>query len=152
MSGTNRLIAQLLYDSGLRISEALRLQVKDLDFEYEQIVVRQGKGKKDRCTLLPDVHSAPLRRQLRKSKTVWEEDCEVGSGAVSMPKALARKYPNAAHEWGWQYVFPSQSRSEDPRSGDVKRHHRSPSAVQKAARRGPAGRHHQVGQLSYATP
>ena len=135
MEGPNGLVARLLYGAGLRLSEGLRLRVKDLDFEYEQITVRQGKGKKDRRTLLPEALVDPLRRQLRKSRALWEEDLEAGYGAVSMPKALAQKYPNAAREWGWQYVFPSVRRSEDPRSGDVKRHHRSPSAVQKAVKR-----------------
>ncbi|MFB6231836.1 MAG: integron integrase [Salinibacter sp.] len=135
MEGPNGLVAHLLYGAGLRLSEALRLRVKDLDFDYEQILVRQGKGKKDRCTLLPTTLKTPLRRQLRKSRTVWEEDQEAGYGTASMPTALERKSPNAADEWGWQYVFPSQFRSEDPRSGNVKRHHRSPSAVQKAVKR-----------------
>ena len=135
MDGPNGLVAHLLYGAGLRVSESLRLRVKDLDFEYEQITVRQGKGKKDRRTMLPGPLIDPLRRQLRKSKAVWEEDLEAGYGGVSMPKALAQKYPNAASEWRWQYVFPSTRRSEDPRSGDVKRHHRSPSAVQKAVKR-----------------
>lgn len=133
MEGTNRLVASLLYGAGLRLSEALRLRVKDIDVEYEQIRVRQGKGKKDRCTLLPSSLTAGLQRQLDKSRAVWQEDQEAGYGAVSMPTALAQKSPNAAREWGWQYVFAAQSRSEDPRSGEVKRHHRSPSAVQKAA-------------------
>jgi len=135
MEGPNGLVAHLLYGAGLRLSEALRLRVKDLDFDYEQIVVRQGKGKKDRTTLLPTSLKGSLRRQLRKSRVVWEEDRAAGYGMASMPTALARKYPNAAEEWGWQYVFPSESRSEDPRSGKTKRHHRSPSAVQKAVKR-----------------
>lgn len=135
MEGPNGLVARLLYGAGLRLSEALRLRVKDLDFDYGQITVRQGKGKKDRCTMLPTTLKTPLRRQLRKSRPVWEEDKDAGYGTASMPTALERKYPNAADEWGWQYVFPSQSRSEDPRSGDIKRHHRSPSAVQKAMKR-----------------
>jgi len=135
MEGPNGLVARLLYGAGLRLSEALCLRVKDLDFGYEQITVRQGKGKKDRCTMLPASLKTPLRRQLRKSRTVWEEDQNAGYGTASMPTALERKYPNAADEWGWQYVFPSQSRSEDPRGGDIKRHHRSPSAVQKAVKR-----------------
>jgi integron integrase len=135
MEGSNGLVGHLLYGAGLRLSEALRLRVKDLDFEYEQITVRQGKGKKDRRTLLPGILEAPLQRQLRKSKATWKEDLEAGCGRASMPKTLGRKYPNAAAEWGWQYVFPSQRRSKDPRSGDIKRHHRSPSAVQKAVKR-----------------
>jgi integrase len=109
----------------------LRLRVKDVDFPYEQITVRQAKGKKDRRTLLPEPLEGPLRRQLQKSEAVWREDLEAGYGEASMPTALARKYPNAATAWGWQYVFPSSRRSEDPRSGEVKRHHRSPSAVQR---------------------
>lgn len=135
MEGPNGLVAHLLYGAGLRLSEALRLRVKDLDFDYDQIVVRQGKGKKDRTTLFPTCLKTPLRRQLRKSQARWEEDRAAGYGTASMPKALERKYPNAADEWAWQYVFPSQSRSEDPRSGQIKRHHRSPSAVQKAVKR-----------------
>ena len=139
MDGPNGLVAHLLYGAGLRLSEALRLRVKDLDFEYEQITVRQGKGKKDRRTLLPGMLEDALRRQLRKSNAIWQEDLEAGYGAASMPKALGRKYPNAAAEWGWQYVFPSQRRSKDPRSGDIKRHPRSPSAVQKAVKRAVEG-------------
>jgi integron integrase len=135
MEGPNGLVAHLLYGAGLRLSEALRLRVKDLDFEYEQITVRQGKGKKDRRTLLPEMLIGSLRRQLRKSKATWKEDLDAGYGRASMPKALARKSPNAGSEWKWQYVFPSVRRSEDPRSGEVKRHHRSPSAVQKAVKR-----------------
>jgi integron integrase len=135
MQGTDNLVAHLLYGAGLRLSEALRLRVKDIDFAYEQITVRQGKGKRDRRTLLPQPLEGPLRRQLQKSEAIWREDLEAGYGEASMPRALARKYPNAATEWGWQYVFPSSRRSEDPRSGDTKRHHRSPSAVQKAVKR-----------------
>jgi integron integrase len=135
MEGTNGLVAHLLYGAGLRLSDALRQRVKDIDFDYEQITVRQGKGKKDRRTILPEPLEGPLQRQLQKSKVTWQEDLESGYGEASMPLALARKYPNAATEWGWQYVFPSSQRSEDPRSGDVKRHHRSPSAVQKAVKR-----------------
>ena len=125
----------LHYGAGLRLSEALRLRVKDIDFAYEQITVRQGKGKKNRRTLLPQPLEGPLRRQLQKREAIWREDLEAGCGEASMPRALARKYLNAATEWRWQYVFPSSRRSEDPRSGDTKRHHRSPSAVQKAVKR-----------------
>jgi len=135
MSGPNGLVAHLLYGAGLRLAEALRLRVKDTGFEYEQITVRQGKGKKDRRTLLPGMLEDPLRRQLQKSKSIWLEDQEAGYGAASMPKALARKYPNAATEWGWQYVFPSVRRSEDPRSGDIKRPRSSPSSAGKAVKR-----------------
>ena len=135
MEGPNGLVARLLYGAGLRLSEALRLRVKDVDFDYEQIVVRQGKGKKDRHTLLPESLKQPLRRQLRKSRSTWEEDREAGLGRASMPTALKRKYPSADEKWAWQYVFPSTRRSEDPRTGEIKRHHRSASAVQKAVKR-----------------
>jgi site-specific recombinase XerC len=110
MEGSNGLVGHLLYGAGLRLSEALRLRVKDLDFEYEQITVRQGKGKKDRRTLLPGILEAPLQRQLRKSKATWKEDLEAGCGRASMPKALERKYPNAAAEWGWPCALPSVRR------------------------------------------
>lgn len=135
MDGPNGLVAQLLYGAGLRLSEALRLRVKDVDFDYEQLLIRQGKGKKDRCTVLPGAVRDPVRRQVRKSRMIWEEDREAGFGKASMPTALARKYPSAADEWAWQYVFPSTRRSEDPRTGEIKRHHRSASAVQKAVKR-----------------
>jgi integron integrase len=110
MDGPNGLVAHLLYGAGLRLPEALRLRAKDLDFEYGQITVRQGKGKKDRRTMLPGSLKAPLRRQLRKSKAIWEEDLEAGYGRTSMPKALERKYPNAAAEWGWLCALPSVRR------------------------------------------
>jgi integron integrase len=135
MEGTNRLVARLLYGAGLRISEALRLRIKDIDFGYQQITVRQGKGKKDRRTMLPRSAEAALKRQIAKARVVWKEDCEAGHGGASLPQALARKYPDAAHEWKWQYVFPSRGRSTDPRSGRLKRHHRSPPTVQRAVKR-----------------
>lgn len=135
MEGTNRLVARLLYGAGLRISEALRLRIKDIDFGYRQITVRQGKGKKDRRTMLPEPAADALEQQIEKARIAWKEDCEAGYGAVSLPKALARKDPSAARQWKWQYVFPSRGRSTDPRSGRIKRHHRSPSAVQRAVKR-----------------
>jgi integron integrase len=117
MRGTNRLVAQLLYGAGLRLSEALRLRVKDLDLDRRQILVRDGKGQKDRRTVLPERTRTPLRRHLRKVKVLHEDDLADGYGAVYLPNALARKYPNAAHSWRWQFVFPSRRRSLDPRSG-----------------------------------
>lgn len=134
MHGTRKLVASLLYGSGLRLSEALRLRVKDLRFERRQLIVRCGKGQKDRVTMLPDVLHAALRRQLQKAEVLYAEDREAGFGAVYLPKALRRKYPNAATEWAWQWVFPSPRRSEDPRSGTIRRHHLSRSHIQKGVR------------------
>lgn len=134
MSGTRKLVASLLYGSGLRLSEALRLRVKDLRFDHHQLLVRQGKGQKDRVTMLPRVLHDPLRRQLGKAKAWHAEDMEAGYGAVYLPNALHRKYPNAATEWPWQWVFPSPRRSKDPRSGTTRRHHLSRSHIQKGVR------------------
>jgi integron integrase len=133
--GPNRLIAHLLYGSGLRLSEALRLRVKELDFGNSRVHVRDGKGGKDRSTVLPERLHGPLRRHLKKVKAQHEADCAEGVGGVYLPDALAEKYPNAATEWRWQYVFPSPQLSEDPRSGAVRRHHRSDSAVQRAVKK-----------------
>ncbi len=135
MKDTNALIARLLYGAGLRLIEALRLRVKDLDFERRQITVRDGKGEKDRLTMLPAALKTPLRQQLAYAKHLHARDCRAGLGAVHLPHALARKYPHAATTWNWQYVFPSRGRSRDPRSGAVRPHHRSRSAVQKAVKR-----------------
>ena len=135
LEGVPRLVASLLYGSGLRQTEALRLRVKDLDFDYCQLTVRQGKGDKDRHTLLPEILHESLHRQLRKAKALHEEDLEAGYGEVALPYALARKYPHAGYEWGWQYVLPSRKRSIDPRSGVERRHHLSVSVVQKAFKR-----------------
>jgi integron integrase len=132
--GPNRLIAHLLYGSGLRLSEALRLRVKELDFANSRLHVRDGKGGTDRTTVLSERLQAPLRRHLKKVKAQHEADCADGVGGVYLPDALAEKYPNAATEWRWQYVFPSTQLSEDPRSGAVRRHHRSDSAVQRAVK------------------
>lgn len=121
--------------SGLRLSEALQLRVKEFDFEHGRIHVRDGKGGKDRTTILPERLHAPLRRQLKKVKAQHEADCAEGVGGVSLPNAISKKYPNAATEWRWQYIFPSTQLSEDPRSGVVRRHHRSDSAVQRAVKK-----------------
>ena len=133
--GTYNLIASLLYGSGLRLVEALRLRVKDLDFDYGQITVRDGKGEKDCRTVLPCPLAQPLRAQLARVKLLHEQDLREGYGAVHLPYALERKYPTAAREWVWQYVFPSAARSADPRSGAVRRHHTSPDSVQREVRR-----------------
>lgn len=135
LRGTNALVARLLYGSGLRLLEALRLRVKDLDFDRRQIVVRDGKGQKDRVTMLPEALTDPLQEHLEHVRALHEADRRDGFGAVHLPHALARKYPRAPAEWIWQYVFPAQQRSVDPRSGATRRHHRSKSAVQRAVRR-----------------
>ncbi len=130
MSGTNWLIANLLYGAGLRLQEALRLRVKDLDFGFKQIVVRDGKGGKDRFTVLPIKLIEPLKKQLLTTEKQHEQDLRRGLGRVEMPFALARKYPNAEREPAWQYVFPSRNISKNPRTGLSGRHHISPSSVQ----------------------
>ena len=131
LTGTNLLIANLLYGAGLRLIEALRLRVKDLDFGFKQIVVRDGKGAKDRFTVLPTKLFEPLQKQLEFARKLHEQDLRRGLGRVAMPFALERKYSSAATEWAWQYVFPSKSLSKEPRSGATGRQHVSPSSVQK---------------------
>jgi integron integrase len=133
--GVHRLMAQPLYGSGLRLMECLRLRVKDLDFEQQAIIVRDGKGAEDRVTILPKSLMAPLQEHLQHVKRLHEEDLARGYGAVYLPDALERKYPNAEREWAWQYVFPSERLSVDPRSGVVRRHHADESGLQKAIRK-----------------
>jgi len=123
MAGTPQLVVKLIYGSGLRLLEALRLRVHDLDFEMKQLTVRDGKGAKDRCTVLPESVIATLREHLVRVRLRHEEDLREGNGAVYLPGALDRKYPGAAREWGWQYVFPARDLSTDPRTGIVRRHH-----------------------------
>lgn len=132
--GVNGLIARLLYGTGMRLMEAMRLRVQDVDFDYRQIMVRQGKGAKDRATMLPDSLIVPLQEQLRHAKHIHELDLREGYGCVYLPYALARKYPNACKEWGWQYVFPSVTRSIDPLDGVTRRHHLDEKNVQRAVR------------------
>ncbi len=131
LKDTNWLIANLLYGAGLRLNEALRLRVKDLDFGFRQIVVRDGKGAKDRFTVLPTKLIEPIQKQLQYARKLHEQDLRRGLGKVNLPFALARKYPNAAAEWAWQFIFPSKSLSVDPRTGATGRQHVSPSALQK---------------------
>ena len=114
LDGQYRLMANLLYGAGLRLMECVRLRVKDVDFGYRQIVVRDGKGHKDRVTMLPDSLENPLREQLERARNFYEQDLSEGFGEVYLPFALAKKYPNAGREWGWQYVFPAEQRSTDP--------------------------------------
>jgi len=123
MSGIPQLVVKLLYGSGLRLMEALRLRVKDLDFEMKQLTVRDGKGSKDRYTVLPETVIPVLQGHLEIVHSLHEDDLKQGLGAVYLPGALDRKYPAAAREWRWQYVFPATGLSVDPRSGQVRRHH-----------------------------
>ena len=135
MRGQERLVAALLYGSGLRLLEALRLRVKDVDFANSQIVVRSGKGDKDRITMLPQALRAELTRHLRAVMAVHERDRARGGGRVELPTALARKFPNAGHEWAWQYVFPASRAPVDANTGERRRHHLHESAVQRAVTR-----------------
>ncbi|MCB1850468.1 MAG: integron integrase [Gammaproteobacteria bacterium] len=135
LEGSHWLAACLLYGSGLRLMECLRLRIMDLDFNHRAIIVRQGKGGKDRVVTFPDEIILPMRRHLEGVKSVHSKDLRDGFGKVYLPHALARKYPNAASEWGWQYLFPASKRSIDPRSGIERRHHLDESSLQKAIKR-----------------
>ena len=132
LSGTMWLVASLLYGTGMRVLEGLRLRVKDVEFARREIIVREGKGNKDRVTVLPENLIQPLQDQLARAKRLHDEDLADGFGDVYLPDALARKYPNAGKAWGWQYVFPSVRRSIDPRSGLERRHHLYEQTIQKA--------------------
>lgn len=132
MEGVPQLVAKLLYGSGLRIMEAVRLRVKDIDYEMKQITVRSGKGNKDRFTTFSATLIPLLENHLCKVKTLHQQDLEKGFGKVYLPNALEKKYKNAAGEWGWQYLFPARNLSKDPRSEIVRRHHVDPSVINKA--------------------
>ena len=140
MQGTTGLVAQLLYGTGMRLLEALRLRVKDVEFSRREVVIREGKGNKDRVTVLPENLILPLQAQLQKARVLHEKDLEAGFGRVHLPHALAVKYANADRSWAWQYVFPSPVRSVDPRPDAVtgaqleRRHHVYPESVQRAVR------------------
>lgn len=134
MRGVPRLMTKILYGSGLRLIECLRLRVKDIDFDNHQIIVRGGKGDDDRYTILPDSVAAEIQHNLQDIKALHEKDLRDGYGETALPNALARKYPNAGKEWVWQYVFPASQRSLDPASGVIRRHHLDESVLQKAIR------------------
>jgi integron integrase len=131
---TYHLIASLLYGTGMRLMECLSLRVKDIDFDLKQITVRNGKGGDDRVTMLPVTLIEPLKLQLAKAAALHQQDLAQGYGAVYLPDALERKYQNANKEWGWQYVFPADKLSTDPRTGAVRRHHVSEDNVQRAVK------------------
>ncbi|MBI9020970.1 MAG: integron integrase [Verrucomicrobia bacterium] len=133
--GTTGLMLRLTYGAGLRVSETVRLRVQDLDFGNETLLVRSGKGDKDRATILPASLVEDLKAHLQKVRCLHEEDLKKGVGAVWLPGALARKYPNAPSEWKWQYAFPARNLSVDPDSGVTRRHHMSEKALQDALRK-----------------
>lgn len=129
------LIFQLLYGTGMRLMEGLRLRVKDIDFSYNQITIRDGKGRKDRVTMLPELVKPNLDQHLEATQIEHKRDLKKGFGKVYLPYALARKYPSAPTEWGWQYVFPAPTLSRDPRSGEVRRHHLHERMLQRSFKR-----------------
>lgn len=148
LSGVPWLVASLLYGAGLRLTEALRLRVKDVEFSRREILVRDGKGQKDRVTVLPGTVIAVLQEHLLKVKRLHERDLAEGFGRANLPYALARKYPNAAAEWGWQFVFPSVNRSDDPRGAGTFRHHIHEKTIQRHMREAVR----QAGIIKPATP
>jgi integron integrase len=139
IEGATGLVARLLYGSGLRLLEGLRLRVKDIDFARRQLVVRDPKGRHDRATMLPRALADPLEEQLAAARALHEEDLRLGFGQVWLPDALARKLPNAGGDWIWQWVFPATSRWRDESTGVERRHHLHESAVQRAVRRAALG-------------
>jgi integron integrase len=132
LDGTHNLIARLLYGTGMRIMECLRLRVKDVDFERGEVLVRDGKGFKDRVTMLPASVAPALQEHMARVHELHRQDLAAGNGDVYLPYALDRKYPNAGREWMWQYIFPAAGLSVDPRSGAVRRHHVMDQVVQRA--------------------
>jgi integron integrase len=134
LEGTKWLMASLLYGSGLRLMECLRLRVKDIDFIYRRIAVRDAKGDQDRVTILSDALIEPLHSHLKRVRALHKKDLEDGFGEVYLPYALERKYRNASRQWGWQYVFPSSRRSRDPRTRVIRRHHIAETVLQRAVR------------------
>lgn len=135
MEGEHRLFAQLLYGTGMRLSEGLCLRVKDIDFAHRAVVVREGKGGKDRVLMLPQSLEAGLREQLARAHVLWSADQAAGKGGVEMPDALERKYPRAGASWSWFWVFPQAQHATDPRSGVVRRHHMYDQTFQRAFKR-----------------
>ena len=135
VEGAGALMVGLLYGAGLRQIECLSLRVKDIDFAYRQILVRDGKGAKDRVTMLPESLVQPLQAHLGKVRLLHRRDLDEGYGEVSLPYALARKYPRAGYQWAWQFVFPSGNRSADPENGVIRRHHLHPDTLGRIVKR-----------------
>ena len=135
LAGEKQLMAYLLYGSGLRLTECLRLRVKDVDFNNKQIIVRDGKGEKDRVTLLSEIIIPHLKKHLTKVRKIHKADTENGFGTTNLPYALERKYPNASKEWHWSYVFPSIKTVIDNKTGEVKRHHLNESVLQRSVKK-----------------
>ena len=148
LQGAHRVLAQLLYGTGMRISEALQLRVKDLDFECRTLIVRCGKGGKDRAVMLPATLVPVLRDQLHRARVLWAADAQTGHAGVQMPDALDRKYPQAGAQWAWFWVFPQLDLSVCPRTGVLRRHHAYDQTLQRAFKRG-VGR---AGIVRSATP
>jgi len=145
LDGVSWIMAMLLYGSGLRVMECLQLRIKDITFTRNEIVVREGKGNKDRMTMLPAAVTEPLLAHLGAVRRLHERDLKAGCGRVRLPDALARKYPNADREWGWQWVFPSSRICTDPRFGSPQRYHVHESVPQRAI-------HEAVQQTGIAKP
>jgi integron integrase len=141
MDGVYGLMGRLLYGTGMRLMECVRLRVKDVDFGRNEILIREGKGGKDRVTMLPAALAQPLVEHLQRRRLIYDDDVAAGLAAVWLPDALARKYPNAATEWGWQYVFCSGSHSTDPRGGQVRRHHVDEKLLQRAMKKAVTAAH-----------
>ncbi|MEO6148320.1 MAG: integron integrase, partial [Sulfuriferula sp.] len=135
MSGVYGLMASILYGTGMRLMECVRLRVKDVEFERGEILIRDGKGAKDRVTMLPEALVSTLLGHLRQRRALFEDDTRLGKAGVYLPDALERKYPHASTQWGWQYVFPSGSFSHDPRSGAERRHHLDEKLLQRAMKK-----------------
>lgn len=131
MNGTAALVATLLYGTGMRLMEGLRLRIKDVEFSRRELIVRNGKGGKDRVTVLPENLMLPLQKQMAHAKALHDADLRAGFGDVWLPDALAVKYPQAARAWGWQWLFPGAARSTDPRTGEVRRHHLHEQSIQR---------------------
>jgi integron integrase len=148
LDGEHRLFAQLLYGTGMRLTEGLQLRVKDVDFSHNAIIVRQGKGGKDRVVMLPQRLVPSLHAQMARARVLWEADQAAGKGGTEMPYALERKYPHAGASWAWFWVFPQDALSRDPRSGIVRRHHMYDQTFQRAFKRAVQG----TGIAKPATP
>ena len=135
LHGDEGLVARLLYGGGLRLMEGIRLRVKDVDFARNEIIIRDGKGQKDRVTVMPTSLIASLKLHIGRVRSLHQQELAAGRGDVYLPDALARKYPKAPWEWAWQYVFPAAGLSVDPRSGSVRRHHLDEKRIQRAFKR-----------------